>query len=88
MIGIFIEQPTPFLEEFFHRIDQLEYPKKKIDLFIHNADDYHDKHIEEFLLDVRKSLKYLNLGRYAHQKAVFSEILKYVILNIIGGNRL
>lgn len=36
VIGIFIEQRTPFLDQFFKRLQLLHYPKKKIHLFIHN----------------------------------------------------
>ncbi|KAL7976026.1 hypothetical protein Chor_014983, partial [Crotalus horridus] len=36
VIGVFIEQPTPFLDQFFKRLQLLRYPKKKIHLFIHN----------------------------------------------------
>lgn len=36
-MAIFIEKATPFLDEFFDDILAIEYPKKKIDLFIHNA---------------------------------------------------
>lgn len=36
LIGIFIEQPTPFLTQFFMRLRNLHYPKQRIQLFIHN----------------------------------------------------
>jgi hypothetical protein len=36
-MAIFIEQPTPFFEEFLVNIVNLVYPKDKIDLFIHNS---------------------------------------------------
>lgn len=36
LIGIFIEQPTPFLSQFFSRLRKLHYPKQRIQLFIHN----------------------------------------------------
>jgi hypothetical protein len=37
VIGVFIEQPTPFFEEFLAKLHGLNYPKDKIHLFIHNA---------------------------------------------------
>lgn len=37
MMAVFIEQAMPFLPEFFTRLDNLTYPKEKIDLYIHNA---------------------------------------------------
>ncbi|KAM6970816.1 procollagen-lysine,2-oxoglutarate 5-dioxygenase 2 isoform 1-T1 [Tautogolabrus adspersus] len=48
LIGVFIEQPTPFLPEFFQRLLTLDYPKDKLNLFIHNNEVYHEKHIQEF----------------------------------------
>lgn len=35
-LALFIEKATPFLEEYFDSIAALEYPKKKISLFVHN----------------------------------------------------
>lgn len=37
LIAIFIESPTPFLEEQLLKVHDLEYPKERIHLFIHNA---------------------------------------------------
>ena len=36
-MGLFIERPTPFIPEFLNRMMQLDYPKKRIDLLIHNT---------------------------------------------------
>uniref|UniRef100_A0A4W5LHH1 Procollagen-lysine, 2-oxoglutarate 5-dioxygenase 2 n=1 Tax=Hucho hucho TaxID=62062 RepID=A0A4W5LHH1_9TELE len=36
MVGVFIEQPTPFLSEFFQRLVTLDYPKDKLNVFVHN----------------------------------------------------
>ncbi|KAM4694589.1 procollagen-lysine,2-oxoglutarate 5-dioxygenase 2 isoform 2-T2 [Discoglossus pictus] len=47
-VGIFIEQATPFLPEFFNRLLALDYPKEKMDIFIHNGEVYHEKHIQKF----------------------------------------
>ncbi|XP_016405100.1 procollagen-lysine,2-oxoglutarate 5-dioxygenase 3-like [Sinocyclocheilus rhinocerous] len=35
-VAVFIEQPTPFLEEFLERLATLIYPHTRIRLFIHN----------------------------------------------------
>lgn len=35
LLGVFIEKPTPFLEEFFGRLLDMNYPKSKIDLYVH-----------------------------------------------------
>ena len=37
MMGIFVEQPTPFLREFFENIAALDYPKQRMDVLIHSA---------------------------------------------------
>ncbi|CAI9614095.1 unnamed protein product [Staurois parvus] len=47
-VGIFVEQPTPFLPEFFSRLLALDYPKDKLSVFIHNREVYHEKHIQKF----------------------------------------
>ncbi|XP_054838690.1 procollagen-lysine,2-oxoglutarate 5-dioxygenase 2 isoform X2 [Eublepharis macularius] len=47
-IGVFIEQPTPFLSRFLDRLLTLEYAKEKLSLFIHNNEVYHEKHIKKF----------------------------------------
>ena len=36
LVGVFIEQPTPFLSLFFQRLLRLHYPRKRLRLFIHN----------------------------------------------------
>ncbi|XP_068603900.1 procollagen-lysine,2-oxoglutarate 5-dioxygenase 2 [Brachionichthys hirsutus] len=48
LVGVFIEQPSPFLPEFFQQLLTLDYPKDKIKLFVHNNEVYHEKHIQEF----------------------------------------
>jgi hypothetical protein len=37
LIAVFIEQPTPFIEEFLHKMYHIEYPKEKLHLFVHNS---------------------------------------------------
>ncbi|XP_053308082.1 procollagen-lysine,2-oxoglutarate 5-dioxygenase 1 [Spea bombifrons] len=49
VIGILIEQPTPFVSEFFKRLNDLQYPKKRIQLYIVNHEPHHVKHVETFL---------------------------------------
>ena len=36
LLGVFIEQPSPFLPEFFQRLLTLDYPPDKLRLFLHN----------------------------------------------------
>uniref|UniRef100_A0A672UV05 procollagen-lysine 5-dioxygenase n=1 Tax=Strigops habroptila TaxID=2489341 RepID=A0A672UV05_STRHB len=35
-IGVFIEQPTPFLPKFLDRLLTLDYPKEVLSIFVHN----------------------------------------------------
>ncbi|XP_062854583.1 procollagen-lysine,2-oxoglutarate 5-dioxygenase 1 [Trichomycterus rosablanca] len=48
-IGIFIQQPTPFLTAFFERLLSLKYPKTRLSLFISNQEPHHERHIHAFL---------------------------------------
>uniref|UniRef100_A0A8D0DE58 Procollagen-lysine,2-oxoglutarate 5-dioxygenase 1 n=1 Tax=Sander lucioperca TaxID=283035 RepID=A0A8D0DE58_SANLU len=36
VIGVFIQQPTPFVTMFFERLLKLQYPKNRLKLFIYN----------------------------------------------------
>lgn len=47
-IGVFIEQATPFLEEFLERLATMNYPHTRLRLFIHNNVVYHEQHVERF----------------------------------------
>ncbi|KAG8445320.1 hypothetical protein GDO86_010202 [Hymenochirus boettgeri] len=47
-IGVFIEQPTPFLTEFFNKLLALDYPKESLFFFIHNSEVYHETHLQKF----------------------------------------
>ncbi|XP_037038309.1 procollagen-lysine,2-oxoglutarate 5-dioxygenase isoform X2 [Bradysia coprophila] len=48
-LALFIEKPVPFLEEYFDLIWALDYPKNKVDLFIHNAAEYHSDVVNAFV---------------------------------------
>ncbi|CAL8323614.1 unnamed protein product [Merluccius merluccius] len=49
MIGIFIQQPTPFVTVFFERLLNLQYPKNRLKLFIYNQESHHQKQVDSFL---------------------------------------
>ncbi|XP_069690681.1 procollagen-lysine,2-oxoglutarate 5-dioxygenase 1 isoform X2 [Periplaneta americana] len=51
LVAVFIEEPTPFLEEFFEKLYNIEYPKEKLHLFVHNAAEYHSEVVENFFLE-------------------------------------
>ncbi|XP_030631845.1 multifunctional procollagen lysine hydroxylase and glycosyltransferase LH3 [Chanos chanos] len=47
-VAVFIEQPTPFVEEFLERLATLNYPHSRLRLFIHNNVVYHEQHVQQF----------------------------------------
>ncbi|XP_019487107.1 PREDICTED: procollagen-lysine,2-oxoglutarate 5-dioxygenase 2 [Hipposideros armiger] len=47
-VGVFIEQPTPFLSRFLDILLTLDYPKEAVKVFIHNKEVYHEKDIKVF----------------------------------------
>uniref|UniRef100_A0AAZ3Q7H8 Procollagen-lysine,2-oxoglutarate 5-dioxygenase 1 n=1 Tax=Oncorhynchus tshawytscha TaxID=74940 RepID=A0AAZ3Q7H8_ONCTS len=54
VIGIFIQQPTPFVSVFFETLLKLEYPKNRLKLFIYNQEQHHEVAVSSFLKDHRK----------------------------------
>ncbi|XP_030279099.1 procollagen-lysine,2-oxoglutarate 5-dioxygenase 1 isoform X2 [Sparus aurata] len=51
LIGIFIQQPTPFVTVFFERLLKLQYPKNRLKLLIFNQEVHHERHVSSFLHD-------------------------------------
>lgn len=51
VIGIFIQQPTPFVTVFFERLLKLQYPKNRLKLFIYNQETHHERQVSSFLHD-------------------------------------
>uniref|UniRef100_A0A8C6UY61 Procollagen-lysine,2-oxoglutarate 5-dioxygenase 1 n=1 Tax=Neogobius melanostomus TaxID=47308 RepID=A0A8C6UY61_9GOBI len=49
LVAIFIQQPTPFVSVFFERLVKLEYPKDRLQLYIHNQEPHHESHVSSFL---------------------------------------
>lgn len=37
LLGVFVEQATPFFEEMLEKVYDLKYPKSRIHLYVHNA---------------------------------------------------
>ncbi|KAK1117502.1 hypothetical protein K0M31_016535 [Melipona bicolor] len=54
LIAIFIERPTPFLNEFLAAIYRQAYPKSKLHLFVHNNVAYHQDVVDKFINKVGK----------------------------------
>ncbi|XP_046571507.1 multifunctional procollagen lysine hydroxylase and glycosyltransferase LH3-like [Haliotis rubra] len=49
LVALFIERSTPFLEEFLEAVASQNYPKSRMDLYIHNLEDTHRKTVEAFI---------------------------------------
>ncbi|XP_076236667.1 procollagen lysyl hydroxylase [Calliopsis andreniformis] len=57
LIAIFVERPTPFLEEFLKKIYEQTYSKSKLHLFLHNNVEYHQDTIDKFIRKFGKEYK-------------------------------
>ncbi|XP_066297450.1 procollagen-lysine,2-oxoglutarate 5-dioxygenase 1-like isoform X3 [Branchiostoma lanceolatum] len=82
VIGLFIEQPTPFVPEFLNKIYNLDYPKNKIVLFIHNHEEHHASEVEEFVKNyggyykaVREVGPGMNMNQWYARKQGLSECI-------------
>ncbi|XP_052865938.1 procollagen-lysine,2-oxoglutarate 5-dioxygenase [Anopheles cruzii] len=64
-MALFIEKLTPFLEEWFSRIAQLNYPADRLDVLVHSSVAYHDATVKTFLAQQE--------GRYRSLKAIDHE---------------
>uniref|UniRef100_A0A3Q3DZT5 Procollagen-lysine,2-oxoglutarate 5-dioxygenase 1 n=1 Tax=Hippocampus comes TaxID=109280 RepID=A0A3Q3DZT5_HIPCM len=51
VIGVFIQQPTPFVTVFFERLLKLQYPKNRLKLFIFNKEPHHEREVSAFVQD-------------------------------------
>lgn len=45
LLGVFVEQPTPFLPRFLQRLLRWRYPGARLRLFLHNREPHHEPHI-------------------------------------------
>lgn len=48
MLALFIEQNTPFIDEYLRNIEDLDYPKNRMHLFIHLNAMHHYHHVKDF----------------------------------------
>ncbi|XP_070825505.1 procollagen-lysine,2-oxoglutarate 5-dioxygenase 1 isoform X2 [Chaetodon trifascialis] len=49
VMGIFIQQLTPFVTVFFERLLKLQYPKNRLKLLIYNQEVHHEPQVNSFL---------------------------------------
>ncbi|XP_071545280.1 procollagen-lysine,2-oxoglutarate 5-dioxygenase 1-like isoform X2 [Panulirus ornatus] len=64
-LAIFVEKATPFMEEFLEKIDDMEYPPSRMDLFIHNAAEYHEKMINEWVEEIGEDFASVKLLKHS-----------------------
>lgn len=62
LIGIFIEVPTPFLEEFFEDVFHLEIDKRNTSVIIHNAVKFHDNLVKDFVKNAASAFRNVKLS--------------------------
>ncbi|XP_058805579.1 procollagen-lysine,2-oxoglutarate 5-dioxygenase isoform X2 [Phymastichus coffea] len=48
LVALFVERPTPFLEEFLEKVQRQRYPKSRLHLFVHNAVPEHEALVQAF----------------------------------------
>uniref|UniRef100_A0A3B5KVN4 Procollagen-lysine,2-oxoglutarate 5-dioxygenase 1 n=1 Tax=Xiphophorus couchianus TaxID=32473 RepID=A0A3B5KVN4_9TELE len=75
VIGIFIQQPTPFVSVFFERLLKLQYPKNRLKLFISNQEPHHEQQVSSFLQN-HGSLRLLHFTDDGAENFVVVEMLK------------
>ncbi|XP_053860889.1 multifunctional procollagen lysine hydroxylase and glycosyltransferase LH3 [Malaclemys terrapin pileata] len=46
LVGVFVEQPTPFLPQFLQRLLGWAYPYARLSLFLHNREVFHEPHVQ------------------------------------------
>ncbi|XP_065890030.1 multifunctional procollagen lysine hydroxylase and glycosyltransferase LH3-like isoform X2 [Dysidea avara] len=54
LLAIFVERPTPFLEEFLQKISALNYPTNKMSLWVHCQIPYHNEEISSWVEAVKE----------------------------------
>lgn len=62
LLSIFIDKPSAFLEEFLNKIANLNYPAKKISMFVYNNQEYHAPLFDDYIYIFKtmfKKVKYI-----------------------------
>lgn len=49
VLAVFIEQSTPFMDEFWEKLVNLNYDKSAVDLLVHNKVEYHENQVSQFV---------------------------------------
>jgi len=77
-MAIFIAFPTAFIEDFFENVAALDYPKKRVDLMIHYAVEYHKNDVQTFIAAHGKS--YRSFKVYGPEKRLDDKSARNVAL--------
>uniref|UniRef100_A0A1L8E427 procollagen-lysine 5-dioxygenase n=1 Tax=Nyssomyia neivai TaxID=330878 RepID=A0A1L8E427_9DIPT len=56
-MGIFVEKAMPFFRGFLKHLDEIDYPKSNIHLFLHNNVKFHEEEISEFTTKHKSNFK-------------------------------
>ncbi|XP_055696089.1 procollagen-lysine,2-oxoglutarate 5-dioxygenase isoform X1 [Lutzomyia longipalpis] len=56
-MAVFIEKAMPFFREFLEHLENIDYPKNKIDIFLHNNVKYHEEEITKFITKQSNNFK-------------------------------
>lgn len=84
LISVFIDKPTAFLEEFLNKLANLNYPAKKISMFVYNNQEYHAPLFEDYIHNFKsmfKKVKYI-----AHNSTIGSQEARNLAVEL-GLNR-
>lgn len=64
LLALFIEKATPFLDEWFEKVAQLNYPTEKMDLFIHNNVGHHQDTIDQYIEKYKSKYRSFRIADY------------------------
>ncbi|XP_058450895.1 procollagen-lysine,2-oxoglutarate 5-dioxygenase [Malaya genurostris] len=64
MLALFIEKATPFIDDWFDKIANLNYPMSKMHLFIHNNVLYHKASIDRFIASYKDKYQSFRMVDY------------------------
>lgn len=49
-LAIMLAKPIPFVEEFLTKVEKLEYPASKIDLYLYSNQKYNEREVSNCLV--------------------------------------
>ncbi|XP_033928119.1 multifunctional procollagen lysine hydroxylase and glycosyltransferase LH3-like isoform X2 [Melopsittacus undulatus] len=61
LVGVFVEEPTPFLPRFLRRLLRWSYPGARMGLFLHNREPHHQPHVATLWPRLRSRFSFARL---------------------------